>query len=177
MIGARIKQLRKKHNMRQVDLAAVLNINQSTLANYENDKRTVSNDILLRIANFFNVSTDYLLEQTEYTHPQRDFYVLAQKQEDYFLSRMADRSMEPNILLEDTLIVKRQDTIADGQIVAYTYGDDEKVEIRQIKKNKYGITFVSYNTSLGEPLFFTHEELAKSSIQILGRVIELRRAI
>ena len=54
---------------------------------------------------------------------------------------------------------------------------DEKVEIRQIKKNKYGITFVSYNTSLGEPLFFTHEELAKSSIQILGRVIELRRAI
>lgn len=61
MIGTRIKDLRKKHKITQMELSEYLNISQSTLALYESKKRAVSVDIIIKIAQFFNVTTDYLL--------------------------------------------------------------------------------------------------------------------
>lgn len=56
----RIKELRKVKNMTVVDLAKSLNMPQSTLTNYENGVREPKLETWQLIANFFNVSIDYL---------------------------------------------------------------------------------------------------------------------
>lgn len=64
MIGTRLKILREERDMGQQDLCKLLSIEQSTLANYENNRRTPKLEILIKIAKHLNVSTDYLLGLT-----------------------------------------------------------------------------------------------------------------
>jgi transcriptional regulator with XRE-family HTH domain len=61
MIGDRIKQLRTDAKMTQPELAAKLEVTRSAVATYENNTRQPSFHILIRIAEIFHVSTDYLL--------------------------------------------------------------------------------------------------------------------
>ena len=60
-IGPRIKSLREKKNLAQFELATILKISNSTLSQYETGARTPSDDIKIAIANYFDVSVDYLL--------------------------------------------------------------------------------------------------------------------
>lgn len=60
-LGLRIKSLREELNLSQLDLANKLNIGNSTLSQYESDKRVPSDDIKRKLADFFNVSLDYLM--------------------------------------------------------------------------------------------------------------------
>ncbi|NBI08616.1 XRE family transcriptional regulator [Colidextribacter sp. OB.20] len=64
-IGPRIKLLREKRNLAQFELAAILKINNSTLSQYETGTRTPSDDMKIAIANYFDVSVDYLLGRDE----------------------------------------------------------------------------------------------------------------
>lgn len=63
-IGNRIAELRSNAHMSQFQLAKVLGIGTSTLGMYETNKRKPSPKVLNRIADYFNVSTDYLLSRT-----------------------------------------------------------------------------------------------------------------
>lgn len=60
-MGQRIAALRKERNMSQSETAKRLNISTSTLSMYETGNREPNNEILSKIADFFSVSTDYLL--------------------------------------------------------------------------------------------------------------------
>lgn len=64
MIGKRIKSLRIAKNLLQTDLAEQLNLSQQTISLYESDKRQPDYQTLQNIADFFNVSVDYLLGRT-----------------------------------------------------------------------------------------------------------------
>lgn len=64
-IGQRIASLREKHGLSQAELAKHFNIGTSTLGMWETDKRRPSTDMLVVIAQFFNVTTDYLLGRNE----------------------------------------------------------------------------------------------------------------
>lgn len=57
----RISELRQKNKLTQKELADKLNINYSVLSRIETGERSVRDDELLAIADFFNVTTDYLL--------------------------------------------------------------------------------------------------------------------
>lgn len=59
--GIKLAELRHKSHMSQFQLAKVLNVSTSTLGMYETDKREPSLKVLKRIADYFDVSTDYLL--------------------------------------------------------------------------------------------------------------------
>lgn len=63
--ATRIKKLRKNKNLRQVDVANSLRVAQTTIANYEQGTRFPDEKSLSKIANFFNVSLDYLLARTD----------------------------------------------------------------------------------------------------------------
>ena len=62
MLGDRIRELRNSRHLSQVDLAKQLHVSKQTISNWENNNVPPSIDTLLRIARFFDVSTDYLLE-------------------------------------------------------------------------------------------------------------------
>ena len=61
MLGARIKELRKEFGLSQVDLAQRMEVTKQTISNWENENIQPSVDMLVGLANVFNVTTDYLL--------------------------------------------------------------------------------------------------------------------
>ena len=61
----RLKELRMKKGLSQVKLAMELNIAQNTLSRYETGEREAGYDMLIKIADYFNVSIDYLLGRTD----------------------------------------------------------------------------------------------------------------
>ena len=65
MFGDQIKTLRKSHNLNQVQLAQKLDVSKQTVSNWENNNILPSIEMLVSIAKFFSVSTDYLLELDE----------------------------------------------------------------------------------------------------------------
>ncbi|MBS6503322.1 MAG: helix-turn-helix transcriptional regulator [Clostridium sp.] len=60
MKGDILKELRKEKKLTQEQLAKKLNVKQSTIASIEIGRREPSNELMIDIANFFNVSLDYL---------------------------------------------------------------------------------------------------------------------
>ncbi len=61
MLNFRIKQLRTSQNLTQVELARSLSVTKQAVSNWENDNIQPSIEMLIKIADFFGVSTDYLL--------------------------------------------------------------------------------------------------------------------
>ena len=60
-LGERLKELREKRNLLQKEVAGELNILAQTYSRYENNLRDPNIEQLKRLAEYYNVSTDYLL--------------------------------------------------------------------------------------------------------------------
>lgn len=65
MIGERLKLLRKEKGFEAQFIAKQLNVSKSTYSYYENDKSDPSFETLKKLADIFDVSTDYLLGRTD----------------------------------------------------------------------------------------------------------------
>ena len=61
----RLKELRTKKGISQLRLATELNTTQNTISRYETGEREPGIDELIKIADYFNVSVDYLIGRTE----------------------------------------------------------------------------------------------------------------
>lgn len=68
-IGATLAQLRREKGLGQKQLAAILNLSVSALSSYENCVHAPDLMMLSRLAEFYDVTTDYLLGRTEYRCP------------------------------------------------------------------------------------------------------------
>lgn len=64
-LSERLKELRKERNLRQEDIAAALRLGISTYCRYEQGKREPTASVLINIADYYNVSVDYLLGRRE----------------------------------------------------------------------------------------------------------------
>ena len=61
----RLKELRKSRKISQVKLAMDLNLNQNSISRYETGEREADYATLIALADYFDVSIDYLLGRTE----------------------------------------------------------------------------------------------------------------
>ena len=61
----RLKQLRQEKHLRQDQLAALVGVTKSTISTWESDLRQPSYESLLRIADIYHVTTDYLLGRSD----------------------------------------------------------------------------------------------------------------
>ena len=61
----RLKELRKQKKITQLKLAMDLGLNQNTVSRYETGEREADYKTLIMLADYFNVSVDYLLERTD----------------------------------------------------------------------------------------------------------------
>ena len=61
----RLKEIRKAKGISQLRLATDLSTNQNTISRYETGEREPGIAELIRIADYFNISVDYLLERTD----------------------------------------------------------------------------------------------------------------
>lgn len=67
-----IKDLRKQRDILQTKLALDLNLTQEAISSYETERVTPSDDVLIKLADYFNTNIDYLLCRTTYNLPIKD---------------------------------------------------------------------------------------------------------
>lgn len=65
----RLRELRKAHHISQLKLSLDLGLNQNSISRYENGQREADYNLLIKIADYFNVSIDYLLERSDDDSP------------------------------------------------------------------------------------------------------------
>ena len=65
MLNEKIKELRKAKRVSQVEMASALGLTKQCVSNWENDNIQPSIEMLVKIADYFGVTTDYLLGRSE----------------------------------------------------------------------------------------------------------------
>lgn len=68
----RIKQLRNSHNLSQEALGEIISISQQAVSKMETKSYTIYADLLIKMAQFFNVTTDYLLGISDIEQEETD---------------------------------------------------------------------------------------------------------
>ena len=68
----RLKELRKQKNITQLKLAMDLNMSQNTISRYETGEREAGYKELIMLADYFNVSIDYLLSRSDIPNYQKN---------------------------------------------------------------------------------------------------------
>lgn len=202
----RLKELRKKNNVTLQKLADYLHIANSAISQYENEKREPSFEIVAKIADYFNVSIDYLLgrENVEPLEMNRNVIKVP-----VFGEIPAGIPIE---MIEDTLIEDYEEIDAslgrgggqffglkvkgnsmypefkDGDTIIFKKQDTcENGQFCAVSINHSESTFKKVLIKESgitlmplnpdyEPLFFTNKEVVELPITILGVVKEIRRS-
>ena len=87
-VGEILAKLRKERNVGQKELAAFLSLSTGTISNYENGVHSPDLNTLCKLAEYFGVTTDYLLNRTDYRY---DTKKMSQRlSRDYTLSDVVD---------------------------------------------------------------------------------------
>ena len=66
----RLKFLRNEKGESLEKIAKYLNVTIQTISNYENEKRDMTPDTILKLSEYYNVSTDYLLGKSDIRNPE-----------------------------------------------------------------------------------------------------------
>ena len=61
----RLREIREDRDIKQKDIAKILNVSQNTYSQYENGIIQLTAESLIKLADFYNVSVDYLLGRTD----------------------------------------------------------------------------------------------------------------
>lgn len=65
MLYQRIRELREDHDLTQVQMGKILSCSQRVYSNYGRGELDIPTEILIKLADFYEVSVDYLLNRTE----------------------------------------------------------------------------------------------------------------
>ncbi len=94
-------------------------------------------------------------------------------QGEFFGLRIKGDSMKPDINDRDTVIVRKQSTANNGDVVITLVNGDD-VTCKKFEKLDNGIMLISNNSEYS-PMYFSNEEVVTKPVVIIGRVVELRR--
>lgn len=195
MFGEKLRALRKKNNMTQVDLAKALDLDKSSIAKYESAGIIPSVDTLQKIASLFKVSIDYLLNTQLYDINNivnveiigtvvagRDgiatyeFLGVSQAinindKEEYKYLKVRGDSMSPQIMEGDLALVRLQSDVDSGDLAVVIIDGEEGV-IKKIQKTENSISLISFNP-MYETRVFVGKDMEK--IMIFGKVVKVER--
>lgn len=201
MFNLKLKQLREAKNISQKQLASILLVSQSTVGNWEAGTREPSFEMVEALADFFNVSIDYLLgREIDGMMPHTSNGVLIPilgevaagipvtaveeilgyeeitpqmaAQGEHFALKIKGDSMEPKFSNGDIVIVRQQEDVDTGEI-AVVLVNSEEATVKKVKKEAGGLMLIPTNPAF-EPRFFTNSDVKKLPVIIVGRVVELR---
>ena len=202
MFQIKLKQLRENANLSQAKLAQKLHIAQSTVGMWESGKNKPEYNTLLKIAEIFNVSIDYLtgggdgppsstngvwipvlgkvqagipIEAVEEIIDYEEISKSMAEQGDYFALQIKGGSMEPQLYENDVAIVKQQNDCDSNDIAVVLVNGDEAT-VKRIKKRPEGLMLIPNNPAF-EPMFYNNEQITNLPVTIIGKVVEIRRKL
>ena len=195
LFSNQIKALRKRRGMTQKRLAEALQVTQQAVGKWEMGKSIPDSDTLQRIAVYFGRSVDWLLGSgsfgtqggSEYAIPvigtvragynamafTEDYgveYANVRDPENYFYLIVKGDSMEPRIKDGDLALVRKQNTLNDGDLGVIVYGDNEGTLKKFIKKGNT-VILQPFNPEY-EAKVLVGEEL--ENVYIAGKVVETK---
>lgn len=202
MFGNILKNLRESIGMNQEELSEKFGISKSTIGMYETNKREPNFELLKEFAKFFNVSTDYLLEQIKKDDlanfdiiqipllgkiqagvPTEMFldiidYIdipadMARGNKELFALKTKGKSMEPNFIEGDILIFEKTEDCENGQFCAVAVNGDDAT-FKKVIKNENGIMLQPLNPNY-ESKFYTNKEIKNLPVTIIGVLKQTRR--
>lgn len=205
-IGNNIKRARELKGLTQDELAKRMGYkSRSTIARIENGDNDVSQSKLKKFADILDVSIDFLLDdgskKLQLPHSQgiripilgrvvagipleaitdiEGYEEITPKMAslgEYFALRIKGHSMEPQILDNDVVICKCQSDVESGDIAIILVNGDEAT-CKQIKKSPEGVTLIGFNPVVYPPHFYSNKEIAELPVNVIGKVVELRRSL
>lgn len=93
---------------------------------------------------------------------------------EFFALEIKGRSMEPTLHEGDVVIVRQQPEVENGEIAIVLINGDEAT-VKEVKESPEGLTLIGHNVAIYTPHFYNRKEIDSLPIQILGKVVELRR--
>ena len=93
----RLKELRKQQNVNQKSLAIKLDISQTTISTYETGVRNPDIKTLINLANFFNVSIDYLVGLSDIKRPMKQSDLTNEELEILYAYRQSNKTDKEKI--------------------------------------------------------------------------------
>ena len=198
----RLKELRNNKGLSQAAIAERFGITQQAYANYERGTRQPDYDTLKKLADYFNVTTDYLLGRDilpKNTAKKKkgikipvlgrvqagipvdaieeiiDYEEITEEmaaQGDYFGLVIRGQSMMPRMLEGDVIIVRKQSDVDSGDIAVVLVNGNDAT-VKKIRKTESGIELVPLNPSF-DIIYYTNEEIENLPVSIIGKVVELR---
>ena len=179
----------------------MLNVNRSAISKYENGTIPLNDDVIMKLAEHFKVSTDYLLgrnedpnmptstggkwipvlgdvaagipiEAVEDILDYEEISASVAATGEHFALRIKGMSMAPRLITGDVVIVRKQPDVENGETaVVVINGDSATVKI--VKKLADGIALVPTNPEC-EVKIYTNEQIEEMPVTIIGRVVERR---
>ena len=131
--GERLAELRKKQGLSQSELAKKLNISKSTLAMYETDKRQPNFETQTKIADFFEVSIDYLLGRSiDHIYPK---YNLIKVVDSEINESKGTSYSTPSIIIELSKFIKEHGIEQLGFFDVAKWKDLSQEDIEEITRH------------------------------------------
>ena len=192
-----LKAARKAKGLTQVEVARAIGITQHGYSYWENEKARIDQDQLLKLANLFDVSVDYLLGNE--SSPSRGTRIpvlgdvaagipieaiqdIVDYEEidaalaatgEFFGLRIKGSSMEPRIREGDVVIVRRQEDAETGDTAVVLVNGDSAT-VKRIKKEPDGGIWLIPNNPAYDSRHYSPTEILNLPVTIIGKVVELR---
>ena len=93
---------------------------------------------------------------------------------EYFALEIKGHSMEPVLREGDVVIVRQQPEVENGEVAIVLVNGGEAI-VKKVQESPTGLTLIGYNVAVYEPHTYTREQCEQLPIQIIGKVVELRR--
>jgi repressor LexA len=195
-----LRTIREQRNLSQKDVAKYLGISSQAYGYYERGERSPGAGNLRKLANFFDVSVDFLLgrelikdepnrlipllgtvpagtpiEAIEDIEEYIDIYPRLVKHGELFALRVQGASMEPDLRIGDMFIIEKQEFV-DNCYVAVVRVNGEDVTLKRVKLTAKGLMLIPSNPAY-DPVYFDSDQIATLPVTIIGKVIELRRRL
>lgn len=196
----RLAKIRKEKGLSQLQVANDLAITPATYSRYESGDRNPPNDMLIKLAEYFEISTDYLLGLENSPNRDISFRWIPLREglpagplsetDDFIIGyvevpqdrypdmtleavKVKGDSMAPRIMDGDIVIFRPQSCADSGDTVIVRINGNEYT-LKKFKKVDHGIMLIPNNLAKYEPMFYSSKQVKDLPVEIIGVVVELR---
>lgn len=202
-IGTRMKERRLQLNKTLEEVGSVVGVSKATIQRYEKGAITnIPSDKIEKIAKALSTTPAFLMGWEDKSNRLKGVRIpilgrvvagipleaitdiegyeeITPKMAsigEYFALRIKGHSMEPQILDNDVVICKCQSDVESGDIAIILVNGDEAT-CKQIKKSPEGVTLIGFNPVVYPPHFYSNKEIETLPVNVIGKVVELRRSL